>query len=168
MRRLLVAGAMASLLLAGPAWASGNPPGGRLDRSFGTAGVVATPEGQSPSAAFVDGVASWVDGATVVVGIATGPAGNGVFAVARYRADGRPDPGFGSGGAATTDFRLGGDDLAQGVAVTPQGKIVVVGDAANFGDSRYSWAIAEYDANGSLDPAFGNGGLVTSDFAGLT
>jgi uncharacterized delta-60 repeat protein len=168
MRVLLVAGGIVSALLFGTLPASGATAGGRLDRSFGTGGIVTTPEGQSPSAAFIDGVASVGGGETLAVGSAIGPRATGVFAIARYRADGRLDPTFGSGGSATTDFDLGGDDLAQGVAVEPDGKIVVAGDAASFGDAHYIWAIAEYDADGLLDPGFGTGGLVTTTFGGLT
>lgn len=171
MRRLLgVAGIASALLLAAPsAWAAS---GGRLDRSFGAGGIVTTPEGESPSAAFVDAMASLPGGKTVAVGLATAPAGiglsAGVFAVARYEPDGKPDPSFGRGGATTTDFGLGGDDLAQGVAVQPDGKLVVVGNAAARGDGSYVWAIARYDADGTLDQSFGTGGRILNDFGGLT
>jgi uncharacterized delta-60 repeat protein len=171
-RRLLVAIGIASALLLVAVPGSASPTGGRLDRSFGTGGIETTPVGESPSAAFVDAMAPFPGGKTVAVGLATAPAGAGmsagVFAVARYQADGRPDRSFGSGGATTTDFGLGGDDLAQGVAVQPDGKLVVVGNAADHGDTVYAWAIARYDPDGSLDPTFGTGGLVVNGFGGLT
>ncbi|HLJ07018.1 MAG TPA: hypothetical protein VKX24_00655, partial [Acidimicrobiia bacterium] len=154
MRRFLFVGGLAGTLLLGCGVASAAPSGGSLDPSFGNGGIVTTPEGQSPSAAFADGVTSVSGGETVAVGVATGTNGTGVFTLARYRSDGSLDPSFGNGGIVTTDFGLGGDDLAAAVATEPNGNLVVVGQAADSGDTDYSWAVAEYRANGSLDQSF--------------
>ena len=45
------------------------------------------------------------------------------------------------------------------MAVQPDGRIVVAGATANDGD----FAVARYLADGTLDPSFGRGGLVTTD-----
>ena len=50
------------------------------------------------------------------------------FGVMRYSADGSLDTTFGQGGKVTTDF--GSDDQAHGVAVQPDGKILVAGYGA--------------------------------------
>src|SRR6185503_7609292 len=75
------------------------------------------------------------------------------------------DSGFGQGGRVTTDF--GFIDGAHGVAIQQDGKIVAVGLA--FGVNPFTvddFALARYNANGSLDSTFGNGGKVTTDFFG--
>lgn len=74
------------------------------------------------------------------------------------------DPGFGSAGQIITDFAAGADSL-DAVVVQPDGKIVAggVGTVAN-GDRAF--ALARYNADGSLDPAFGAGGLVNAEFPG--
>ncbi|MFB6888447.1 calcium-binding protein [Kitasatospora sp. NPDC056327] len=61
----------------------------------------------------------------------------------------------------TTDFG-GGSDEARGVVVQPDGRIVVAGYAGATDD----FALARYNPDGTLDTGFGNGGKVTTDFAG--
>jgi uncharacterized delta-60 repeat protein len=72
------------------------------------------------------------------------------------------DPAFGGGdGRVTTDF--GDVDRADGVAVQADGKIVVAGSAGGRGGPDF--AVARYNADGSLDPTFDGDGKVTTDFA---
>ncbi len=56
------------------------------------------------------------------------------------------------------------------VAFQPDGKIVATGYATqgkvNIG-STYGFALIRYNPNGSLDPTFGDGGKVLTDFNGL-
>src|ERR1039458_7878775 len=77
---------------------------------------------------------------------------------------GHLDPTFGSGGIATTDFgdQTGSSNVASANAVTIQsnGEIVVAGGVP----SRTGFpvpAVARYNTNGSLDPTFGTGGIVS-------
>jgi uncharacterized delta-60 repeat protein len=78
-------------------------------------------------------------------------------------AAGDVDQTFGTLGQVKTHF-YSGFDAASAVAVQSDGKIVAAGfaDDANFVPRL---AVARYDANGTLDPAFGSGGKVTLDFA---
>ncbi len=124
---------------------------GSLDPTFGSSGMVMTDFGGSDAAS---AVAIQPDGRIVTAG----RSGSGDFALARYNADGSLDPSFGSGGKVTTDF--GGFDLALGVALQSDGKIV----AAGQGGSSFDFALARYNADGSLDTSFGSGGKVTTDF----
>jgi uncharacterized delta-60 repeat protein len=97
--------------------------------------------------------------------IAVGSAYNGVdddFALTRYNGDGSLDTRFGSGGKVTTDF-AGGADGATAVALQADGGIVVAGHAQQGANSVF--AIARYQADGSLDGGFGTGGKVTVAFA---
>jgi uncharacterized delta-60 repeat protein len=73
-------------------------------------------------------------------------------------AGGDLDPTFNGDGRATTWFASGGQ--AHAVALQPDGKLVVAGLAA--GADRFG--LARYLSDGSLDPSFGNGGKVTTNF----
>ena len=75
-------------------------------------------------------------------------------------AQGDLDPSFGVGGKVVSNFGTG-LDAASAVAVQPDGKIVIAGSAFN-GD----FLVARYAPDGILDPSFGTGGLVTTDFGG--
>ena len=80
-----------------------------------------------------------------------------------YGQSGTLDTSFGTGGKVTTDFAGAGDGAAA-VAVQPDGKIVVAGEA-NI-DGGYDFALARYNSNGTLDASFGRGGKVTAIFGG--
>jgi uncharacterized delta-60 repeat protein len=81
--------------------------------------------------------------------------------------DGDLDPAFGTGGVVMTDFNTS-TDLANAVALQPDGKLVVAGTTyVNNDFSDEDFAIARYNPDGSLDASFGNNGKVTTDFPGL-
>ncbi len=86
------------------------------------------------------------------------------FAVVRYKADGTLDNSFGNGGKITTDF-AGSTDIGYSVTTDAQGR-VLVGGYANNGSTGADFAVVCYTADGTLDNSFGNGGKVTTDFAG--
>jgi uncharacterized delta-60 repeat protein len=67
------------------------------------------------------------------------------------------DSKFGNKGTVLTDF--GAWDLARGLAVQPDGKLIAAGEGGD------SFALARYKSNGSLDTNFGSGGKVTTDFS---
>src|SRR6476661_376555 len=126
---------------------------GDLDLSFGTGGSVTTSFSgiwDVPS-----DVAVQSDGKIVVGGSAE--IGSD-FALSRYNNDGSLDATFGTGGKVTTDFGLGSQ--GSGLAIQPNGKIVMVGGA------NQDFGVARYNENGSLDTTFGTGGTVTTDFGG--
>lgn len=77
------------------------------------------------------------------------------------------DSTFGTGGAVLTD--VGGPDSLDGandVLVQPDGAIVAAGWSTPSGGTG-DFALVRYLANGGLDPSFGTGGKVTTDFGGL-
>jgi len=91
----------------------------------------------------------------------------GARAIAPNRALAAPGdlvPTFGVGGVVKTDF-AGGNDSANAIAHTLTGKIIAAGSATVPGKGT-DFALACYDKNGNLDPAFGQGGKVTVDFFG--
>jgi uncharacterized delta-60 repeat protein len=134
---------------------------GDLDPSFGTGGEVMT-DFAGPTRNFGNGVAVQADGKLVVVGFAPSGAGVGDFALARYNADGSLDTSFGTGGRVTTGFSAGGAG-AYAVALQSDGKIVAAGKVSTV-DGVSDFALARYNADGSLDTSFGSGGKVTTDF----
>ncbi|MCB5165406.1 hypothetical protein LG634_11260 [Streptomyces bambusae] len=154
------------ILTVGTRWAAGRPgdfavvrhrPDGALDRGFGTGGAALADLGGDDVA---DGAAVQRDGRILVVGRSSGP-GRGCcrFAVARLLPDGRPDPGFGTGGRVLAAFP-GGTAEAHAVAVRPDGRIVVAGRAGP------DFALLRLRADGTPDPGFGHGGRVVTAFPG--
>jgi uncharacterized delta-60 repeat protein len=150
---------LALTLLLTPKFSSAQT-GGTLDASFGMRGKVTTDFGGTGAAART--VAVQADGKILAAGVA---AFNGVadFALARYNSDGTLDASFGTGGIVTTAFDFPGSfDRVFTVVLQPDGKFVAVGSTvinqfANF-------ALARFNANGTLDASFGTGGIVTTDF----
>ncbi|WP_051836974.1 DUF11 domain-containing protein [Streptomyces sp. NRRL F-2580] len=104
------------------------------------------------------------DGKIVTVGLNTPPQGGAAdFAVARYTTDGSLDPSFSGDGLVLSDLRGDGDDVANGVAVQPDGKIVVVGRSA-APDSGGLFTVVRYRSDGSLDTGFDGDGVALTDF----
>jgi uncharacterized delta-60 repeat protein len=71
-------------------------------------------------------------------------------------APGDLDSAFGTGGVSLT--ALGSDDYVRDVALQPDGKIVAAG--ASWDGTLYRFALSRYNADGSLDPTFGDAGKV--------
>lgn len=85
--------------------------------------------------------------------------------VARFLPTGTLDTTFGKGGLASTGF-VGGEGL-QGVALQPDRKIIWVGSQNTPGFTpfgTFSFAVARFNANGSLDTSFGSGGQAGVEF----
>jgi uncharacterized delta-60 repeat protein len=140
---------------------------GSLDNSFGSAGVVTTDLGarDSPSRVLLQ-----PDGKIVLVGTSDHEfAGGhfffrGDFALARYTSSGSLDSTFGAGGKVVTSLVAAITSPANDVAVQSDGKIVAVGSVGSEGFRDF--ALARYNADGSLDTTFGTGGRVMTDFGG--
>lgn len=126
---------------------------GSLDTSFDT-------DGKATIGLLAIGfdVAVFPDGKIVVAGFAAGD-----FGVWRFNADGSPDTAFGTGGEVTTDISDSFDE-AFSMAVQADGKIVVAGLTIRSERGFFEVALARYNADGSLDTSFGNGGKLIPDF----
>jgi uncharacterized delta-60 repeat protein len=135
---------------------------GTLDTSFGDHGSVITDFGV---AAAPRDVAIQSDGKIVVVGASVDGGGSVGFALARYTTDGSLDPSFGGDGQVTTDF--GRAALADGVALQADGKIVAAGYSGRLDSDASDFALARYNADGSLDRTFGTSGMVITDLGGV-
>ena len=98
------------------------------------------------------------DGKIVLAGAATQTSG---FMVARYNTDGTLDASFGNNGVTITNF---GFQIVyvSSVAVTADGKIIAGGSGTVNGHDQF--VVARYSSSGIIDPSFGGGGFVTTDF----
>ena len=132
---------------------------GELDPNFGSDGRVRS---QFGGAATSLDIAVQRGGKIVTAGVLDTGAQQ-VFAVARYRENGSPDPTFGRGGEQTAAF---GDESAMGlsVALQPDGKIIVAGAVGPANTENYDLALARFNRDGSLDQSFGSGGEVRTAF----
>lgn len=72
------------------------------------------------------------------------------------------DPTFGSGGKVISSPDGSNLTSGNGMALQPDGKIVMVG--GRRGSPGLSFIVARYNANGSLDTTFGNNGWVSTTF----
>jgi uncharacterized delta-60 repeat protein len=136
-------------------------PDGSLDQSFGTGGVVTTDI--NGSIEYAHDILVKPDGKILVAGDYFDPWTPNDLALVRYDQNGDLDPSFGAGGIVLTAF---GGSYSASMALQPDGKIVVAGEATYTDSVNYDFALARYDADGSLDLSFGSGGLVRTDFGG--
>ena len=138
---------------------------GSPDPTFGVDGrVVADYGGQD----IVVDLAILPDGAIVVLGRAWvfGRLNREVL-VARFLTDGAPDPGFGVGGSILVDFGRA-EHPARALAVQPDGKLVILGAGVRpDASTQHDLALARLLPDGTLDPTFGAGGIVLTDFERL-
>ncbi|NUS31118.1 MAG: DUF11 domain-containing protein [Streptomyces sp.] len=160
LRTALLRGAAAlALVVALPGSALAAP--GDLDTTFGTGGRVPADSGY-----WAEGqdLALQADGGIITVGSSRQAEYLSTdFSLMRHKADGSLDTAFGDGGTTLTDF-AGGEDRAHGVALQPDGKIVVAGESGRSEGGCCSFTVARYTAGGALDTGFGTGGRVVTDF----
>jgi uncharacterized delta-60 repeat protein len=128
-------------------------PNGSLDATFSGDGKQTTDFGGFDQA---NGIALQADGKIVAVG---GNGANIDFALARYNSNGTLDTTLSGDGKQTTDF--GNFDRANAVTLLPGNKPLAVGQSGN------DFALARYNANGSLDTAFSGDGMQTTSFPGF-
>ena len=137
--------------------------GGQPDRSFGTAGAVATSPG--PGRFAIDNaVVVTPSGSIVAAGSMTHVVNGGErsdFALVRYLSNGKLDTAFGGGVVITPILTL-----SKIVALGAQrdGRVVAAGVA--YALSTPEFTLARYLPSGALDPHFGTGGIVTTRVLG--
>lgn len=134
-------------------------PPGSLDFAFGNAGKVVSSFSSSIERANAVGLQS--DGKIVIAGFASYAATGKDFLVARYNTDGTLDAAFGNNGSTTLDLQLGSDDVANGLVIDNQGRIILAGNSDD-GINKNA-ALVRFTADGALDVSFGNNGLVLLD-----
>ncbi len=134
---------------------------GQPDTAFGAQGLRLLTSGlrNGARAALVQ-----PDGKIVIAGYSDwGDPWPSDFMVARYSASGAPDIGFGGSNLHDRHINFAsGYDVANAIALAPDGKIVVVGEAWN--GSHTVWGVARLNKDGSPDLSFGQGGKAYVDF----
>jgi uncharacterized delta-60 repeat protein len=143
-------------------------PNGSLDTGFGgkapdVPGTVTTDIGGADDDAFA--VALQPDGKIVAAG-QTFNGSNYDFALVRYNVNGSLDTTFGAGGGSETPIGAH-DDVAEAVALQPDGKIVAAG-YSNSSTTGDNFAVVRYNANGFPDSSFGTNGKVTTSLGSST
>nr|ADC36075.1 hypothetical protein [uncultured bacterium 164] len=141
-------------------------PDGSLDATFGNGGKVLTVIANVREVGF--SLLILPNGKILLSGSIDLPSVTDTsWAILRYNPDGSLDTTFGNNGVVMTN--IGTDsDQAYDIALQSNGKIVVAGrKGIQFYPSEQrkgNVAIARYTADGTLDPTFGNGGMVINDF----
>jgi len=142
-------------------------PDGAFDNSYGANGKMRTHfPGQFNTGSRATSAALQSDGKLVVAGGYKNEGTPGEFAFARYEADGKLDPTFGTGGIVHTSLGSA-ESFAISVGIQTDGKIVAAGYFYTAHRNK-DFAVARYNANGTLDVSFGNNGIVISDLFGTS
>jgi uncharacterized delta-60 repeat protein len=137
-----------AILVKAQAGAASTP--GSLDPTFGNGGKVLAPGGGATDAILQPN-------GDIVVSTGSG--------VARFLPTGKLDATFGGGGLASAGFA--GGESRTGVALQADGKIIWAGSQGNPGfpaGGTFAFAVARFNANGSLDTSFGTGGQASVEF----
>lgn len=134
-------------------------PAGALDTSFGAAGKATAAVG--PTDDYAQAMVLQPDGKIIVAGWGNGPLGY-AFELVRFERDGSIDTSFGQAGKVISAIGHGAD-VANAVALQPDGKILVAGSVDETPKGK-SFALARYNADGSLDTTFGTAGSVITSF----
>jgi uncharacterized delta-60 repeat protein len=141
---------------------------GTLDSTFGSSGVLTVIGGAGPSQ--VTAIQVLASGKILVGGNArtsTVAGADNDPVLMRLNADGSPDTSFGTNGVVKSHPTDANDNLTS-MLVQPDGKIVTLG-AVNVSSQSLNGlvAVTRYNADGSLDTAFGNGGSTRVSVHGI-
>jgi len=133
---------------------------GLLDPSFSGDGFATLT--LSTTGGLARGVAVEPDGQIVVAGEAqTYPTSNSILndtGVGRFNADGTPDTGFGTAGSWVKQFIADKHDVAQDVAIDPDGRILVGGETDLAASAGKVYTLSRLSSAGVPDGSFSGGG----------
>src|SRR5204863_3888670 len=124
--------------------------------TFSSGGKVETDFNNSPD--WLTRIAVHPDRKLVAIGD-THPSHKG--ALARYNPDGTLDATFGNGGKVITVATV--RESAAGLLILPDGKIMTCGSIDLPNETDTSFVLLRFNSDGSADPTFGNGGMVTTN-----
>ncbi|MEZ5908176.1 MAG: tandem-95 repeat protein [Hyphomicrobiaceae bacterium] len=124
---------------------------GSVDASF-AGGIVTVP--LSAAEDIGNAILVQPDGKVVVAGYGQNGSGDNEFAVVRLNTDGTLDTTFGGDGIVT-ELVGGAGGEAYGVALQPDGKLILAG--RTFNGSNSDVAVMRLNADGTLDTSFGGG-----------
>jgi uncharacterized delta-60 repeat protein len=157
--KILVAGSSSTTSVSDIAVARYHP-NGSLDTSFDGDGKQTIDFG---GAEWATSMVLQADGKIVLAGHTSASANGGDFAVARLNPNGSLDTTFSGDGKQTID--IGSYDQANGIAIQPDGKMVLAGYFFISGTTSEA-AVARLNANGTLDTTFSGDGKQQVNFGG--
>lgn len=128
-----------------------------LDLNFGGTGYSATRLSYSLSSANPDLVLQ-PDGA--ILSFSQAPSPDYSWSLTRKLTNGNNDNSFGASGVVTTTFSNATRVAPTSLALQPDGKIIAIGHVSGGSTIWDDLTVVRYNANGSLDTSFGNGGIV--------
>jgi uncharacterized delta-60 repeat protein len=135
---------------------------GILDATFGTGGFSFAAYSGNLNG-FINDIAILNDDSIVVAGSvglnAVDPEFN--FGAGKFDANGNLDLTFGTNGLINTELSPGLWDNANSIEIQSDQKIVLAG-TSDKGTSK-DFAVVRYNTDGTLDPSFGNNGVVITD-----
>lgn len=131
---------------------------GSIDNSFDSDGVVHTQIADGAGSRIAD-LKLLPDGRILAGGYSNATQND--FALARYNADGSLDTSLDGDGKLLTVVTPGSDTIME-MAIQTDGKFVVTG--ATGGNDL---TVVRYNVDGSLDAAYGDGGIATVDLGGV-
>jgi len=134
------------------------------DTSFGQGGATRTILGIGAQYVLRDRVLL-PDGRLLLAGHVSHPDGSSTLLYVRFTSEGRLDPTFGTGGLSEVDLPLSTHDVAQHIALQPDGNIVAVARSSH-GAGQWNTVLLRLMADGRLDPGFGTGGIAAHPLNG--
>jgi len=131
---------------------------GTLDNTFNGIGSVSTSFGANDSS--IHSMALQPDGKIVVAGTVFNHGNYSQFGIIRFNSNGSPDTTFGTSGIAVSN--VPGKISLNSVALQSTGKILAEGSVFNsYNDEQF--VLTRFNSNGSMDTAFGTGGVVITN-----
>jgi len=143
--------------------------GGLLDSTFDSDGklLINGWEIGDPIDDWQTAIAFQPDGKIVVAGSAWSGAGFDACLLRVNSNDGSPDAGFGTNGVKVVSLAPGHLDRLTGLALQPDGKLVLGGSVPiAAGSTNYDAVAARFSSEGVLDFGFGAGGIATHELGG--
>jgi uncharacterized delta-60 repeat protein len=135
---------------------------GELDPSFGEGGIVILPVGELGDTARA--VAIGPGGRIAVTGTSDRPSFGLGAGVAVLESDGTPEAAFAGDGTTVVETESGFDDRGEGIAVQPDGEVLVADSTG--GGAGDGFTLVRLGLDGKPDPEFGGDGVVETPIPG--
>ncbi len=142
-------------------------PNGTLDTTFAAGGTLTIAIAPGTQSDHTYAVTLQPDGRIITAGRCNMGGTTGIdICMSRINPDGALDTSFAGDGTLTFPIAPGtGQDWAFGVAVQPDGRILVAGECQMGGATGWDMCAARLNPSGTLDNGFGIGGRTTIDIA---
>lgn len=141
-------------------------PNGDVDPTFGVNGVSIFDCGGTQD--YVHKMKVLPNGKMIIAGGVYDGGADVNFFAARLTENGFPDPTFGNNGVSIIPNPMGvGEDVANAIAIQPDGKIILAGAWAVPGFTDNHTTLVRLNENGTVDSSFGANGIVNVTNSGF-